>query len=252
MVRRPRGYLFIVGVGRDGSTLLQALVNSSRKVLVRGENALALEMASALARRNAMEQRYQKSPLRRSVGRAIRRLTRRNVRLSDNRDGHPWFGFHSVLFSRIVRRCRAAIVSDVIRPSFWHSVVGFKEIRWPDFPHAIYGMELLFPDAKYIVIQRRSSQMAKSGWWPHLDDPVQEIERRQSINRQLLDIVGHRGLEVDYQDLISSNSGTRKKIEDFVGVRFSQEKWDHIVRTRLNHSADLAPWDYPELSPQGN
>ncbi len=229
-----RRCVFIVGIGRDGSTLVQALLNTSRLALVRGENALVLESLSGLSHHAAIHRR---------VGAVRRKLISRLFRRKFN-NSHPWFGYDEVNFQRLVRNFRRMIIRQVIRPLWWHRLVGFKEIRWADFPDSLAGMEQVFPSARYVVIHRDAHEVSKSGWWPNLDNPVEEVERRQRLLEEMFRALGDRVLLIHYSQLSHGALEVKVALENFLGVRFPPKKWNGVLARPLIHKALRPPWDF--------
>jgi hypothetical protein len=216
--------LFLVGHGRDGSTLLQHLINSANpRVEIRGENIIGLQIASMIGTLTT-ERWFQPRPLE-------DRLESKN----------PWFGADQVDVPRIVRQAKNLVETNVLSQSKGLKLVGFKEIRWFDLPHTFVGMERMFPNAKYIFIERDVDAMKLSGWWPQVDDAEQEILKRHKLAKDMRTHLDDRAMLVRYENIIS-NTGSRESVEQFCGVELSKPEWEIALGQSLIHNGGRPPW----------
>lgn len=222
---KPRRQVFIVGQGRDGSTLLQNLLNNSPRVKISGENIVALQLASALGVLEANPNYWRsKSPEASALGQS-----------------HPWFGIDRIELHELVRKLRRIIVNDVLRPGSSEDVIGFKEIRWLDLPKVFEGFQLLFPDAQYIFLERDTSAMMSSGWWSELDNGHEVILKRKAEYKAIAETYGQRAFCLSYERLIS-DSGVRADLEEFLQIKMDINSWQSTLKMQLRHTKGAAPW----------
>jgi hypothetical protein len=217
---------FIVAQGRDGSTLLQALLNSSEHCRIHGENILVPSLASAVG---AFHNGLPKSLKQRSVA--------KRSRLGKE---HPWFGVGSIRLDVITRAIKRIILKRILPQARSYRVIGCKEIRWAVFPQSLAGMRILFPEAKYIFLSRSSQEMSESGWWPNVPDAEEIIESRASFLRNESELFRH-SLWVDYADLINGDE-SRNQVSAFLGIELSADDWRKTQSIKLDHGAERAPW----------
>lgn len=223
-----RTYCFIVAQGRDGSTLLQALLNSSERCRVHGENILVPALASAVG---TFYEKFPNSLLRERVG--------KRARPGKN---HPWFGAATVRLNVVSRALRRIIIREVLPRGSKFQVVGCKEIRWLFFPKSLEGLRILFPEARIIFLLRNSQEMSESGWWRETPGSKPVIEARQELLLRESKHFRH-SVWVHYNDL-KNGDGARQLLSEFLGVDFSREKWQNTQKLQLSHGAGKPPWEF--------
>ena len=184
---------------------------------------------------------------------------------SDQRD-HPWFGFEHFEPSRYVKTIRKLgkkyLLGDHSRKTI--QTLGFKEIRLFNlfnsqgadgkknillkkgvtpkaelFAYVKYIKEL-FPDSKTIFLRRKSSEIAKSGWWKDHNIYNSQIlcEELESFQREFAKIAipGH-DLCLDYQILRSQDMKTiQKLIHKPLGLKFTHHHAKNVLSKKLTHS----------------
>jgi hypothetical protein len=161
--RTDYDYVFVMAYGRSGSTLLQAILNSTPGVLIRGENrGLPYYL-----------HQFHKSAVKDAAWAGD--VARRKV--------NPFFGIRDYPADVAVTRIRELLLDTVLRPEPGTKVLGFKEIRWyqEDLPDYLAFMQQVFPGARFILNTRRLDDVATSSWWADKDDSLeqlQEIEER--------------------------------------------------------------------------
>ena len=187
-------YVFVVTYGRSGSTLIQGLLNSLPRVLVRGENGLyVLHLYRASAKAMAFrEQHLQHRP--RQVSSAF-------------------YGLRSVQERRFVRAARTLVTSTLLGPVSRDQVdvLGFKEVLWnevrPEETEGFFAfLDTAFPGARYILNQRTHDHVASSGFWQRrdTDEVFAALERIEEIQAYLRESRPDRVLDTRYE-LITSN-----------------------------------------------
>jgi hypothetical protein len=164
---RPLDYVFVVTYGRSGSTLVQGLLNTLPRVLVRGENSLyVLPIYRASAQAMAFrELHYNHRP--RQVSSAF-------------------YGLRSVQQRRFTTATRRLVTETLLGPVRRDEVdvIGFKEVLWhevsPEETEGFFAfLDEAFPGAKYVLNQRTHGNVVGSGFWQkHDDDEVFAALRR--------------------------------------------------------------------------
>lgn len=223
MFSREKKLCFVIAQGRDGSTLLQALLNSSQQCRIIGENLLVPSLASSVG---TYHHRFSK-----------RQRTGQNA--TEHRD-HPWFGVHKISFNRVVREVRRLILREVLHSSRQYLFVGCKEIRWLDFPHSLLEMRLLFPNAHYIFLERDPVAMSQSGWWKDIDDSQGLIRSRQYLLQREAEKFRF-SIQLSFEDLVQVDT-TRGRIEEFLGLSFPQQTWEEVRSRKLSHRGGRPSW----------
>ena len=151
-------YVFVMAYGRSGSTLLQAILNSTPGVLMRGENrGLAYYL-----------HQFHKSAVKDAAWAGD--VARRKV--------NPFFGIRDYPADLAITRIRELLLDTVLRPEPGTKVLGFKEIRWyqEDLPEYLDFMRKVFPGARFILNTRQLSDVARSSWWADHDDAFEQLE----------------------------------------------------------------------------
>lgn len=142
-------FVFVVGYGRSGSTLVQAILGAIPGCHVAGENLGAVfTLAQAHARLIEVSDRFGPGPAPAD---------------------HPWYGAFEVDPDAIGRRLADTIVDEVLRPPLGTRVAGFKEIRWLDEPHdlatSIAFLKRFCAPAHFVLNVRDPEAVVRSGWW---------------------------------------------------------------------------------------
>ena len=157
-------FIFILSVGRSGSTALQNLLNSHNRVLIRGENNNffynCFTVDAELGQKN-------------------------NQKLIEpDSSANPWFGyknFKQKRYRKAIKKVGLAFLTGDL-DSRTIKTVGFKEIRLYGVFDSILKtqsrldgkkellkymdfMNHIFPNNKTIFIARDPSEIVKSGWW---------------------------------------------------------------------------------------
>lgn len=216
--------VFLVGHGRDGSTLLQHLINSSSDgAEIRGENLVGLQLASVVGTL-IMEPHFDFELGQEPLG-----------------SKHPWFGVDQINKQRVMETCGDLFRGELVPNLKGKNLVGFKEIRWFDLPNTIVGVRWIYPEAKFLVLERNPTTMSKSGWWQETELAVERITQRQELARDLRKSLGNKALTVSYEGLFEGDS-TRAEIESFLGHRLASSKWKSALLEPLDHPGGRPPW----------
>lgn len=175
-------YVFVMAYGRSGSTLLQAILNSTPGVLIRGENhALPYHL-----------HQFQQSAVKDAAwaGDAARRKV------------HPFFGIRDYPADLATTRMRELLLDAVLRPEPDTKVLGFKEIRWyqEDLPEYLAFMRQVFPGARFILNTRRLEDAAKSSWWADRPDAYERLVEVERMMFAAADGLGDAVFHLRYDD----------------------------------------------------
>lgn len=198
--RRPRRYryVFVVTYGRSGSTLVQGLLNTLPRTLVRGENSLyVLELFRAMHR--------------------VRSLRRRHLKHHPRRSSSAFFGLHELTPRSFVVSARELVTGHLlgdVRPREV-DVLGFKEVLWnrvePDETSDFFDyLDRVFPACQYVLNQRDHEQVVGSGFWQahDRDEVLGTIHRIEEIQDHLRRTRPDRVFDLDYGLLTSPDPGT--------------------------------------------
>lgn len=207
------GYVFVMAYGRSGSTLLQAILNSTPGVLIRGENrALPYYL-----------HQFHKSALRDAAwaGEASRRKV------------NPFFGIRDYPADVAVDRIRELLLDTVLRPEPGTKVTGFKEIRWyqEDLPDYLAFMQQVFPGARFILNTRNLEDTARSSWWA--DNP-DALPRLREIEDRMLSAAEGLGSSVfhlrydDYRD----DPAHLQQLFDWLGLDFDKARIAKVMERK--------------------
>jgi hypothetical protein len=142
-------FIFVVGYGRSGSTLVQAILGTMDGCHIAGENLGAVfALAQAHARLADVAARYGLGPAP---------------------PEHPWFGAFEIDPDSIGRRLAALIVDEVMRPPRGTRIAGFKEIRWlderQDLATSLDFLKRYLAPARFVLNVRDPEAVVRSAWW---------------------------------------------------------------------------------------
>jgi Sulfotransferase family len=194
--RHKLEYVFVVTYGRSGSTLVQGLLNTLPRVLVRGENGLyVLQVYRACAKAMAFRELHNHHRPRevRSAFYGVRQVQRRR--------------FVRVARTLVTETLLGAVDRDQV------DVIGFKEVLWnevePEETEGFFAfLDSAFPGARYILNQRTHSDVASSGFWQKrdTDEVAAALERIEEIQAYLRKSRPDRVLDTRYELITSDDS----------------------------------------------
>lgn len=210
-------YAFIVCCARSGSTVLQKALNSSKGVLIRGENAGIVRDLIAISRkaRSAKATYYGDYPT------------------SDS----PWFGFTEFDPSALQEDIRRVVTERFLRPESHTRVAGFKEIRW-NFDNLRADLEEIrsvFPGAKFVFNVRNPSQISRSGPWANNQGALEWLRSADLAIRTAAKEFGQDGLLVEYEDWASQPARVAEVLE-FLGQSYNLEEIRQVLSIKLDHT----------------
>jgi hypothetical protein len=220
-------FLFIVGHGRDGSTLLQHLVNSSSDIVsIRGENLVGLQLASMVGTLHSE-----------------RWFTPPSAPGNQFGSSHPWFGVDQINVHRVTTKASEMLRQDLLEATKGFQVLGFKEIRWFDLPHTFIGMEKMLESPKFVFIERNVRDMSDSGWWRNLERAEDVICNRHSLATKQRLQLSDRAILIRYEELVEGRPIWRE-ISSLLGIEFSKDLWEKTLREVLSHKGGRPPWQF--------
>lgn len=195
-------FIFVVTFGRSGSTLVQGLLNTMPRTLVRGENGfyVAHLFRASAAAEDLWEQRHDGARAKNVVS-----------------------AFYGIRFSRperFVKSFRALILANLFGPEdrTAYDRVGFKEVHWhqiePDETEAFFTwFEKVFPGARYILNTRDMEAAAGSGFWQRRDADanVAAMARVLEIQQFLRETRPDQVIETRYEEITSDDDAVSDK-----------------------------------------
>ncbi|HEU4514791.1 MAG TPA: sulfotransferase [Nocardioidaceae bacterium] len=206
-------YVFVMAYGRSGSTLLQAILNSTPGVLMRGENrGLPYYL-----------HQFHKSAVKDAAWAGD--VARRKV--------NPFFGIRDYPADLAITRIRELLLDTVLRPEPGTKMLGFKEIRWyqDDLPEYLAFMQQVFPGARFILNTRKLDDVATSSWWA--DDPEAQ-GRLEDIESRMLSaakVLGPSVFHVRYDEYVDDPSSLRPLFE-WLGLAFDETRVRKVMERR--------------------
>ncbi|MBZ5737292.1 sulfotransferase [Nocardioides mangrovi] len=194
--RRPKTYryVFVVTYGRSGSTLVQGLLNTLPRTLVRGENGFYL---LPLFRARATAQAFRKIHLK------------HNPKASHS----AFYGLNDVTPRSFVESTRELVTGHLLGSvsSDQVDVLGFKEVLWhrirPGETEAFFDfMDRTFPGCLYVLNERDQEAVVGSGFWQShdRDEVLGAIRRVEEIQAELRRTRPDRVIDLRYE-LVTSD-----------------------------------------------
>lgn len=219
-------YLFVVTYGRSGSTLVQGLLNTMPRVLVRGENGFyPLLVYRACSRAMAFrELHYNHRP--RQVSSAF-------------------YGVRSVKRHRFVAAMRRLVVDTLLGPvdRAEVDVLGFKEVLWhevtPEETADFFDfLDEAFPGARYVLNTRTHEDVVVSGFWQKhdADEVFAAITRVEEIQAFLRETRPDRVHDTRYELITSDDDavsdGELRSFAEFVLGHCDDDLLERLQETR--------------------
>jgi hypothetical protein len=203
-------YVFVMAYGRSGSTLLQAILNSSPGVLIRGENRGLSYYLHQFHQSAVRDAEWAGDVARRKV--------------------NPFFGIRDYPADVAVERIRELLLDTVLRPNPGTRMLGFKEIRWyqEDLPDYLDFMQEVFPGARFVLNTRRLDDVAKSSWWALKDDAREQLEDIESRMLAAAEALGDAVFHVRYDEYVDQPDRLRP-LFDWLGLDFDEERVRRVM-----------------------
>ncbi len=175
LVRPRHDYVFVVTYGRSGSTLLQGMLNTLPRTLVRGENGLFVRQLFQAARTaEEFREKYHGPRSRRTSS--------------------AFYGVNHLTAQRFARSANRLVTSTLLGPesASAYDRIGFKEVSWhqvePEETEPFFAwFDAVFPGAKYVLNTREPEHVVGSGFWQRQgnDAAMAAIARVQEIQSHL-------------------------------------------------------------------
>lgn len=187
--RHEHRYVVVVTYGRSGSTLVQGLLNTLPRTLVRGENSLyVLTLFRAMAQVRAFGQAHNKHHPRRTES--------------------AFFGVHEIKPRSFVRSARELVRGHLlgsVAPGEV-DVLGFKEVLWhrvekEETEDFFAYLDQVLPGCKYVLNEREPGEVVGSGFWQSKDssEVLDKVSRVQEIQEFLRQTRPDRVLDYHYE-----------------------------------------------------
>ena len=217
-------YLFVVTFGRSGSTLLQGILNSFPRTLIRGEN------------NNFLYGLYQ----------SWRALEDRRYRHLKGEVRHPWFGYSAFsrrLFEEDIRRILDRFLLGTDDPNHY-DCLGFKEVRYLDMKDRAEFLEFMlrvFPNSGIVLHHRAPEQASQSHWWKKAD-AQKTIKRMQDFidfAAEFSRLHPQRTLITAHENIIGEERSDIARLCEFCGCRYNPKMIERILA--VEHSVGNAP-----------
>ena len=204
------GYVFVVTYGRSGSTLVQGLLNTLPRTLVRGENNMYL-----LHLFRAMH--------------SVQQFRRTHLKHNPKASHSAFFGLNEITPKSFVESTRTLVTGHLLGSVEPAEVdrLGFKEVLWhrirPAETEAFFDfVDKAFPGALFVLNERNHEKVVGSGFWQgqDQDEVMQAITRVEEIQACLRETRPDRVLDLRYELLTSEDQPTSdaqlRSIAEFV------------------------------------
>ncbi len=222
----PHGFVFVVTYGRSGSTLVQGLLNTLPRTLVRGENDLyLLHHYRAWAGVRQFQQSHADTGSRKGPRSAF-------------------YGIDEVDLDRFVSSTHDLAVAQMLgaTPASEVDRLGFKEVLWhriaaDETADFVDWFEQVFPGARYVLNRRDHESVAGSGFWRRQDpqEVMRAIRRVEEIQDHLLATRPERTLLTRYEPLTGDDAAASDRelraLAELVTGRCSDEQLAVMRRT---------------------
>lgn len=213
-------YVFIVTYGRSGSTLLQKIIGKAPGFYIAGENKDALFGLYDSCRSVTYAKRH--------FGRSV------------TTSGNPWYGSERLDPVQYARKLSELFVNEVIKPPAEAEVVGFKEIRYIEYPKLLGDylgfMKHCFQPAQFVFSTRNPEAVANSSWWKgrSKEQVIEMIRDFEESTDQFASANPDICYKISYEDF-TADIQTLMKLLRFLKAELSEEVVKEILATKLKH-----------------
>ncbi|WP_157953250.1 sulfotransferase [Nocardioides allogilvus] len=224
--RERHSYVFVVTFGRSGSTLVQGLLNTLPRTLVRGENDLyLLHFYRGLA--------------------ALRAFREEHKAHGSYDDASAFYGLKQIRRSAFMQAMNDVVTTGVLGgvEADDYDVVGFKEVTWhriaPEETEDFFAvMDKAFPGVRYVLNTRDPDRALASGFWRQEDEAAarQKIARTLDIQQHLRATRPDRVLDVSYEQLTGDDDGVRDALLASLGAFVTGRPVDESLMADLHHT----------------
>jgi len=203
---RPRDLtpVFVVTYGRSGSTLLQGLLNTLPRTVVRGENGFfVIDLFRATRRATTFAHTHNKH--------GIRNVT------------SAFYGLYTVRSQAFVSGVRQIMVPMLLGEHRGGGVdrYGFKEVLWheiaPEETEPFFAwFDRVFPGARYILHTRDREALPSSGFWRREDVETiyAKVDRVLEIQDFLRETRPDRVLDSSYERLTADDATRDQQLRE--------------------------------------
>jgi hypothetical protein len=197
----PLRFVFVVTYGRSGSTLVQGLLNTIPRTLVRGENNLFIWPL------------YQSMVL-------VREFKRQFGGPASSSVTSAFYGLRAMRPAHFAAATRDLVVKQLLGPArrSRFDVIGFKEVQWHRIGRDEQAdffdfMDEAFPDAKYVLNRRRHEDVLESGFWQgrRPDRAARAVARVEEIQEHLRTTRPERIFDTRYEVLTGDDGAAVEK-----------------------------------------
>ncbi|MEO9322311.1 sulfotransferase [Nocardioides sp. C4-1] len=191
----PRRYVLVVTYGRSGSTLVQGLLNTLPRTLVRGESNLWL-----LHHFRAWQK--------------VREFRALHLRHNPRAAQSAFYGLQHVRPKAMVQSTRLLALDSLLGDEEREDVdvLGFKEVTWHRATTAEHAeladyLDRVFPGCLYVLNGRDHEHLYGSGFWKGSDRTSVDakIRRTEQLQEHLRTSRPDRTLDVRYERLTSAD-----------------------------------------------
>jgi hypothetical protein len=237
--------IFIIGVGRSGTTLIRQMINSHSKVAVPYESHFITKYMNKISEYGDLEQDKNLMQLLQDIC---------NEPILENWD---YCCTAKELFEEINQRDLATIFDSFFQLYAKHH----GKIMWgdkSDYLNRMYQIRELYPDAKFIHIIRDGRDVANSvmkmKWGPKniieaADWWQEHVRLGYSMGRMLGD---NNYMEVRYEDLVTTTEESLRKICKFINVDFETSMLEYYKSSVKFIPQNLLSQHYNADTPPSN
>jgi hypothetical protein len=206
-------YVFVMAYGRSGSTLLQAILNSTPGVLIRGENRALPHHLHRFHQSATKDAAWAGDAARRKV--------------------NPFFGIRDYPADLALTRMRELLLDTVLRPGPATEMVGFKEIRWyqDDLPEYLAFMQQVFPGARFVLNTRRLEDVAQSSWWADNPDAYERLCEVEAMMLSAAEGLGSAVFHLRYDDYVDDPTKLRP-LFDWLDLELDEARVRKVMERR--------------------
>jgi hypothetical protein len=187
--------VFVVTYGRSGSTLVQGLLNSLPRTLMRGEN------------------NFYVLPLYRAMA-SVRAFRKQHMKHNPKGSHTAFYGLHEIKPASFVTSTHDLMTRHMLGsvPPSEVDVLGFKEVLWhrvrPEETEGFFDFfDQVFPGCQYVLNERDLDKVVGSGFWQSQDkdEVLEAIHRVEEIQEFLRGTRTDRVLDLRYELLTSED-----------------------------------------------
>lgn len=197
--------IIIITYGRSGSTLLQGVLNTIDRCIIRGENYNFIY---------SLFQGYQ----------ALHNSTKKSLRDSPQ---NPWYGNAELDTDAYIKDCGLLIKRQLINNRDV-DCYGFKEIRYSeitdDLEEYFHFLKQVFPNAAFIFNYRNLDDVVRSAWWKR-SDPKKLKNQLKSLEKAFKSYQESNPdncYNINYNDVVNKTEQL-KGLFKFIGAEYNDE-----------------------------